>query len=262
MAKVTNKIKCRICDKKFGRSDILKTHVKTVHDGIKDHQCEICNKKFGHLGLLKTHVETVHNGIKNHQCKICNKKFGDLRNMKRHVKTVHDGIKDYQCKICNKKFGQLSAMRRHVKEVHDGKGQIQSLKCKKQVETAQKGSENVKDSKRMKMLEEEALDVSNIAGFDHENPIVGKEPKIKNEVKIEPLDENIDEGLKNVKVEPAEENLDKGSNNDETKNVEDVSKLKLKMRVMTEIGLFDVNEEEDYMILTKMSELIQKKKKN
>ena len=134
-------------------------------------------------------------------------------------------------------------MRRHVKKIHDGKGQIQSLKCKKQVETAQKGSENVKDSKRMKMLEKEALDVSNIAGFDHENPIVGKEPKIKNEVKIEPLDENIDEGLKNVKVEPVEENFDK-----------------LKVKIMTEIGLFDANGEEDYIILMKISELIQKKK--
>ena len=187
MAKVTNKIKCRICDKKFGRSDFLKTHVKTVHDGIKDHQC----------------------------------------------------------KICNKKFGQLSAMRRHVKEVHDGKGRIQSLKCKKQVETAQKGSENVKDSKRMKMLEKEALDVTNIAGFDHENQIVGKVPTIKNEVKIEPLDKNINEGLKNVKVEPVEETFDK-----------------LKIKIITKISLFDANVEENYMILTKMSELIQKMEKN
>merc|ERR1712062_530944 len=130
--------------------------------------------------------------------------------MKEHVKTVHDGIKNHQCEICNMKFVRLSYMKRHHKKVHDGKGQIQSLKHKKQVETAQKESENDKDSKRMKMLEKEALDVSNIAGFDHENQIVvDKEPIIKNEVKIEPLDENIDEGLRNVKVEPKEENFDK-----------------------------------------------------
>ena len=215
MAKVTNKLKCRICDKK-----IVKYH-------------------------LKEHVKTVHDGIKNHQCEICNNKFRFLKDMKTHVKTVHDGIKDHQCEICNKKFGRLDTMKRHVKKVHDGKGQIQSLKCKKQVETALKGSKNAKDSKRMKMLEKEALDVSNIAGFDHENQIVGKVPTIKNEVKIEPLDENINEGLKNVKVEPVEETFDK-----------------LKIKIITKISLFDANVEENYMILTKMSELIQKMEKN
>ena len=242
MAKVTNKLKCRICDKKIVQY-YMKEHVKTVHDGIKDHQCKICKRKFGQLENMKEHVKTVHDGIKDHQCKICNKKFGRSSVMKEHVKTVHDGIKNHQCEICNMKFVRLSYMKRHHKKVHDGKGQIQSLKHKKQVQTAQKESENDKDSKRMKVLDKEALDVSNIAGFDHENQIVDKEPTIKSEVKIEPLDENIDEGLKNVKVETVEENFDK-----------------LKVKIMTEIGLFDANGEEDYMILMKISELIQKKK--
>ena len=54
----------------------------------------------------------------------------------------------------------------------------------------------------MKILEKEALDVSNIVGFDHENKIAGKEQKIKkqikHEVKTEPLDENITEAIVNV----------------------------------------------------------------
>ena len=52
------------------------------------------------------------------------------------------------------------------------------------------------------------MDVSNIVGFDHENEIAHKEPKIKieikHEVKTEPLDENITEGI--VKVEPIDKN--------------------------------------------------------
>ena len=47
------------------------------------------------------------------------------------------------------------------------------------------------------MTEKEALNVSNIAGFDHENQIADKEQKIKKEikqeVKIEPMDENTNE---------------------------------------------------------------------
>ena len=96
------------------------------------------------------------------------------------------------------KFGEKSNLKKYVKS-H---------------KTTQKGSKNAKDSKRLKMLEKEALDVSNIAGFDHENQIVGEEQKIKkeikNEVKIEPVDENFDEGSKNDKVEPMEENVHKG----------------------------------------------------
>ena len=39
-------------------------------------------------------------------------------------------------------------------------------------------------------IERQALDVSNKTGFDHENQTMDKEPKIKQEVKIELMDEN------------------------------------------------------------------------
>ena len=51
-----------------------------------------------------------------------------------------------------------------------------------------------KNSKRMKMIEKQALDVSNITGFEHL-----MEQKIKKElktvVKIEPIDENVNEEI-------------------------------------------------------------------
>ena len=75
------------------------------------------------------------------------------------------------------------------------------------------------------MLEKQALDVSNIAGFDHENQIASKKQKIKkeikHEVKIEPMDENVDEGSKIDKVEPAEKHVHKGS-----KKAKDSKRLK------------------------------------
>ena len=56
--------------------------------------------------------------------------------------------------------------------------------------------------------QEEALDISNIVGFDYENEIANKEQKIKieikHEVKTEPVDENITEGI--VKIEPIVKN--------------------------------------------------------
>ena len=54
------------------------------------------------------------------------------------------------------------------------------------------------------MLEKEALDLSNIVGFDHENETAGKEQRIKkdikHEVKTEPVDENITKGIVNVEA--------------------------------------------------------------
>merc|ERR1711879_121196 len=151
----------------------------------------------GDQSNLKRHVQTVHEGIKDHHCKICDQKFGLNGTLKKHVKTVHDRIKSHQCKICDKKFGQSGSLNKHVKRIHvpDGVDQSQSLKRKKEVDTTQKRSKNVKNYKRMKMLEKEALDVSNIVDFDYENESAGKEQKIKKEIKqeikTEPVDENI-----------------------------------------------------------------------
>ena len=139
-------------------------------------------------------------------------------------------------------------------------------------------------------MEKQVLDVSNIAGFDHENQIVDEKQKIKKEikleVKIEPIDENVDEGSKNDKIDLVDENVHKGS-----KNAKDSKRLKMmekQVLYVSNIAGFDhenqivgeeqkikkeikhevkiepvdenVNEEEDYIILTNISELVQKKK--
>ena len=155
----------------------------------------------------------MHEGIKDHHCKICDVKFGLSGNLKRHVKLVHEGIKDHQCQFCDKKFGRSEILKRHVKRIHihDGVDQSQSLKHIKHIDRNQKRSKNVNNSKRMRFLEKEALDVSNIVGFDHENETASKEQKIKKEIKqeikTEPMYENIIEGI--VNFEPIGKNSKK-----------------------------------------------------
>merc|ERR1711981_500053 len=202
----------------MGKIVDLKRHVKTIHEEIKSHRCQICGVKFGQSGHLKVHVKTVHEGIKDYQCQMCDHKFSRSGHLKDHVKVVHEGIKNHQCQICDQKFGQSGYLKRHVKRVHvhDRVDQSRSLLRKKHVDTTHKRSKNVKNTKRMKMLEKEALDISKIVGFDHENEIVGKEQKIKkdikHEVKTEAVAENINEGIVNVEptiilyLEPIDKN--------------------------------------------------------
>ena len=96
------------------------------------------------------------------------------------------------------------------------------------------------------------MDVSNIVGFDHENEIAHKEPKIKieikHEVKTEPLDENITEGI--VKVEPIDKNLKRmkmiekqALDDPKISGFDNVEEQKIKKEIKTEVKIEPIDEE-------------------
>ena len=49
-----------------------KSHIKTIHEGQKDHISEFCEKLFVKAGTLKSCNKMVHN---NQNCEICSKSF-------------------------------------------------------------------------------------------------------------------------------------------------------------------------------------------
>ena len=53
---------------------------------------------------LKTHVRRIHEGIKNHKCAQCDKAFFQFGELKKHVKDIHDGIREFKCEQCGKAF--------------------------------------------------------------------------------------------------------------------------------------------------------------
>ena len=53
-SRITNVI---LCEKKVSALRHLKDHIKTVHDGWKDHKCDICNKNFALERKLKEHFK-------------------------------------------------------------------------------------------------------------------------------------------------------------------------------------------------------------
>ena len=96
--------KCETCNEKFGHLQILKTHVKTVHEG---------RKNLGHSSDLKRHVTKFHK--KDHECKFCGMDFNWLCDLKKHIKIVHEGLK---CEVCNKQFSVYADFIYHLKSAH------------------------------------------------------------------------------------------------------------------------------------------------
>ena len=55
---------CPSCDKSYTRSQILRRHIKNVHEGIKEYSCQSCEKSYTQSHNLKTHIQKVHEGLK------------------------------------------------------------------------------------------------------------------------------------------------------------------------------------------------------
>ena len=63
---------CGRCGKEFSHNHHLKTHIETVHEGLKRFVCQKCNKKFASPNALKYHNsictqkgenETIHGAL-------------------------------------------------------------------------------------------------------------------------------------------------------------------------------------------------------
>ena len=99
-------------------SHYLKTHIKTVHDEVRNHKCHHCGKSFVWGNGLKIHVESVHMKEKPYQCDICFKRF--MSNfVEEHKRQVHEKIR-YPCSHCDSKFACKKYLQRHIDKEHNG----------------------------------------------------------------------------------------------------------------------------------------------
>ena len=56
---------CQSCDKSYTRVQILRRHIKNVHEGIKEYSCQSCDKSYTQSHNLKNHIKKVHEGLKS-----------------------------------------------------------------------------------------------------------------------------------------------------------------------------------------------------
>ena len=105
---------CSQCDKVVQSSFSLRTHIKWIHEMVRDrHMCEICCKTFAIPKDLRNH-QKVHTGERNFPCHICGKGYKTKDYLIRHTR-IHTGERPYSCEHCGKSFSDPSSFKGHIK---------------------------------------------------------------------------------------------------------------------------------------------------
>ena len=68
------------------RSEILKNHVKSVHQGAR-YPCYKCHYEEKLKGNLRRHTKNVHKGI-HYACDLCNYKAGEKQCLQEHIMSI------------------------------------------------------------------------------------------------------------------------------------------------------------------------------
>ncbi|XP_033614440.1 zinc finger and SCAN domain-containing protein 10 [Fukomys damarensis] len=122
---------CLCCGKSFGRSSILKLHMRT-HTDERPHACHLCSHRFRQSSHLAKHLLThssepaflcrhlvTHAGRAQEveapqECHECGKTFSRSCNLLRHL-LVHTGARPYSCAQCGRGFSRNSHLLRHLR---------------------------------------------------------------------------------------------------------------------------------------------------
>ena len=81
-------VTCKQCGKILSTPFNLNSHIKTVHEHIRNYKCVDCGKTFSNSSNLRIHVSAVHKREKNHKCHLCDKSFSQLCSVKAHISNI------------------------------------------------------------------------------------------------------------------------------------------------------------------------------
>ncbi|XP_017071288.1 zinc finger protein 14 homolog [Drosophila eugracilis] len=100
--------KCDICDHATHTKRALDSHVKIVHEKIRNFACQYCGKTFGKSHACKIH-EMTHTGEKRCECKVCGKKFLYTESLTKHLK-IHEKSVERALETYRQRQGEPDAL--------------------------------------------------------------------------------------------------------------------------------------------------------
>lgn len=121
-------VKCLVCSDVFRTFGHLLTHTNKNHKGCSAVLCDICGQHFKDSQLLRMHVKTVHQATVV-LCPECGEKF-DSRN-KLHTHAIHHHDKKFKCLVCPETFLSHYKRSQHMAAEHKNRTEIKCLHCPK-----------------------------------------------------------------------------------------------------------------------------------
>ena len=104
------------CNKQFSQKSHVKSHIESVHNGVK-FSCSHCNQQYSQQSGLNKHIKSNHEGFR-YECKYCEYQATDRRYLKNHIQLKHEGNR-YACNMCDQQFSFKNALIKHMQSTHD-----------------------------------------------------------------------------------------------------------------------------------------------
>ena len=216
--KKLNRYPCNLCEKSFPKPRLLKRHVDSVHEGIKNFKCNFCEKAYSRSDHLKRHVQSVHQNedLNNDFNEIAKKeitkneeiedswpleenaediKYEDVNEYNQSFYEEKNKIVQqkplnrYSCDLCGKSFPNPSKVKRHVDSVHEGIKNFKCDVCEKTFSRSEHRDSHVRNVHR----------IFNKSNADYDNEIIKTEDDSLNDSKLDNSDmaEKHNEYIKN-----------------------------------------------------------------
>ncbi|XP_045530568.1 zinc finger protein 728-like isoform X7 [Pieris brassicae] len=124
-------LNCLTCGATFYTFGTLLHHTNKDHKGTSATLCEICGQNFKDANLLRLHVKAIHDSS-SLLCQECGEKFESRYKLKNHQKYEHELYKKkYKCLVCDETFRSHYKRSRHMVEEHKNREVIKCLHCPK-----------------------------------------------------------------------------------------------------------------------------------
>ncbi|XP_049624401.1 zinc finger and SCAN domain-containing protein 10 [Suncus etruscus] len=103
---------CSECGESFPRRSGLETHRLRAHTTTPAFVCPVCGKTFGRSSILKLHLRT-HTNERPHACHLCGHRFRQSSHLSKHLQT-HSSEPAFRCAECGQGFRRRASLLRHL----------------------------------------------------------------------------------------------------------------------------------------------------
>ena len=109
-----------VIDEVMNKMDITHDTQQPVKEFKHKFYCEPCSQGFRYQWSYDKHIRSVHEGLREHQCADCGKFFQSASVLNKHMKTQHYPVaKCIPCSKCDKQFRSINALHNHLRTVHE-----------------------------------------------------------------------------------------------------------------------------------------------